>query len=76
MKVHIDETVLVSEEQRVQLAVVLDGAGAAKRIATRNELKDFIWTHGREWALDLTDRFNDEAGDDEDLMGLDDNDLL
>jgi hypothetical protein len=76
VKVHIDETVLVSEEQRVQLAAVLDGTGAKKRIATRNELKDFIWTHGREWALDLADKHDD----DEDLIGPtdepDDDDLL
>lgn len=69
MKVMIDVTVEVTEENRVQLARIIDGEGTKKRIATRNELKAFIWRHGEDWATALGDQFN-EATEDDDLLGV------
>lgn len=74
MRAHIDHTVEVTEEQRVHLAVVLDGIGSTKRLATRDEMKAFIWTHGEQWADDLAAKYADET---EDLIGVpDDDDLI
>ncbi len=50
MKVSIEQTVEVSDEQREQIAHTLDGDGAKKRQATRAEIKDFIWRSGEGWA--------------------------
>lgn len=85
MKVNIDQTVQISDEQRVQLANVLDGR-VTKRQATRDEMKDYIWTCGKNWedilarSLGLTGDdttvVEDEA-DEEDLLGdAEDEDLL
>jgi hypothetical protein len=49
MKVNIDKTLEVSDEQRKQIALNIDGQGAKKRDATRDEMKDFIWRHGVSW---------------------------
>lgn len=71
MKVNVYETVEISDEQRVQLANVIDGEIAKpKRNATRDEIKEFVWEHGAGWAQALTDfwdsRFNEnEAALDE-----------
>lgn len=67
MKVNIDQTVEVSDEQRKLIAETIDGEGAKKREATRDEMKAFIWQHGEHWA----DRFfsADQLEPDEDLIG-------
>lgn len=74
MKVNIYETVEVTDEQRVQLGALLDNQIKPKRQATRDELKEFIWTHGVDWDQELTDRYSDEFHEsntepDEDLVG-------
>lgn len=64
MKVNIYETVEISDEQRVQLAVVLDeGKVKPKRQATRDEIKDFIWSEGESWATALADQYNEALAD-------------
>lgn len=81
MKVNIDQTVQITDEQRVQMANVLDGR-VTKRQATRDEMKDYIWTAGKDWAQDLAEDFAGLTGDDsavdetadEDLIGSDDED--
>lgn len=50
MKVKISETVDVSDEQRLAIAKTLHGPKAKKDHATRDELKDYVWKHGRDWA--------------------------
>lgn len=78
MKVNIYETIEVSDEQRVALAREIDGDGAKKRQATRDEIKEFVWTEGRNWAqvLDGSDPSTTEDEDeDEDLLG-EDEDLI
>lgn len=78
MKVKISETVEVSDAQRLQMADVLDGK-QSRRQATRDEMKEFIWTHGDLWASSLADEHavlfgpSDEA--DEDLIGDTDDEL-
>jgi hypothetical protein len=83
MKVNIDQTVQITDEQRVQMANVLDGR-ITRRQATRDEMKDYIWSAGKGWENELNEDFLglsgddttvDETADDEDLLG-DDEDLL
>jgi hypothetical protein len=78
VKVNIYETVEVSDEQRIAIAAEIDGDGGKRRQATRDEIKSFIWTEGRNWASVLTGDGEPEAeaepeddllGDDEDLLG-------
>ena len=84
MKVNIDQTVQITDEQRVQMANVLDGR-VTRRQATRDEMKDYIWTAGKHWEGTLQEDFDgltgddstvDETADDEDLLGDADEDLL
>ena len=49
MKVKISETVDVSDEQRLAIAKLLHGENAKKDHATREELKEFVWKHGRDF---------------------------
>lgn len=89
MRVNIYETVEVSTEERVQIAALLDGPGAKKRQATRDEMKQFVWAHGEGWQAALAAPVAAAAADedalpegiveeDEDLLGSagDDEDLL
>lgn len=75
VKVNIYETIEVSDEQRVALARRIDGDGAKKRQATRDEIKAFVWEHGSSWA-DVLEGGSPEptAAEDEDLLGTDDGD--
>jgi hypothetical protein len=66
MKVNIYETVEVSDEQRVEIARALDGDGAKKRQATRDEIKAYIWEHGSRWAEVLDGSLEPQDGDAED----------
>lgn len=79
MKINIDKTLQVTDEQRVQIANVLDGK-ITKRQATRDEMKDYIWESGRDWAETLSDDFRalseDSEEGDEDLIGGDSDDDL
>lgn len=54
MRVKISETVEVSDEQRLAIAKALHGPNAKKDHATREDLKDFVWRHGRDWTLLLS----------------------
>lgn len=74
MKVNIYETVQVSDEQRVAIAREIDGDGAKKRQATRDEIKDFIWSEGRNWESSLAS--DDDGVPEEDGPEVDDEDLL
>lgn len=75
MKVNIYETVQVSDQQRIDIARSLDGDGAKKRQATRDEIKSFIWGHGSDWAEHLASAPEGEPdteepdADEEDLLG-------
>jgi hypothetical protein len=75
MKVNIDQTLEVTDEERVQIANVVDGK-ISKRQATRDEMKQFIWAHGGNWAASLTGEFANLQGAPvnvvhEDLIGPD-----
>lgn len=76
MKVSINNTVEVTDEQREMLARCLDGQGARKRRATREEFRTFIWAEGEDWAMALSDLYVESTGAtpveddaDEDLLG-------
>lgn len=75
MKVNIDQTLQVSDEQRVQIANVLDGR-VTKRQATRDEMKDYIWTKGKDWENLLNEDFLGLTGDDTTVVEDEDEDLL
>jgi hypothetical protein len=64
MRVKISETVEVSDEQRLAIAQRLHGPAAKKDHATREELKDFVWRHGRDWPLLLqrADEYEEDGG--------------
>lgn len=69
MKVNIYETVEVSDEQRKQIAAVIDKTLEGKRRqATRDELKQFVWERGADWEISLEAAFRSlakgSAGDD------------
>lgn len=63
MKVNVYQTVEVSDEQRVQIANLVDGALKPKRQATRDEIKEFVWEAGAEWEAELADLWNTRFGD-------------
>jgi hypothetical protein len=53
VKVNIYETVEITDAQRVTLGALIDGKLKPKRQATRDEIKEFVWEHGREWEQEL-----------------------
>jgi hypothetical protein len=65
MKVSIEHTLQVSDEQRQQIAAYIDGDGGKKRDATRAEMKEFIWMHGASWDVILRDESAGEAAEPE-----------
>lgn len=71
MKVGIYQTCEVSDEQRAMIAAKL-----GKKVATRDDMKDYIWERGSEWAGWLSEVTPEPEGDDEDLLGGGDEDLL
>lgn len=75
MKVNIDQTVQITDEQRVQLANVLDGR-VTRRQATRDEMKDYIWSAGKHWEGTLQEDFDGLTGDDSTVDETEDEDLL
>lgn len=84
MKVNVYQTVEFSDQQRVTLARLLDGPDGKKREATRDEIKTFLWEHGRHWEANLgvpavQEDTSAAASEEEDLLGigeLDDDNLL
>lgn len=80
MKVNIDKTIHVSDLQRKQIAAHYDGTDELKRDATRDEVKQFLWSYGAYWDHQLPKAeaaADDEPGDDDaPLPGDDLSDLL
>lgn len=77
MKVKLDYSIEVSDEQRTDLANVLDGK-VSRRHATREECRAFIWEKGESWKTALADLWHGNFGaddDDEDLLGVDEDTL-
>lgn len=70
MKVNIDQTIQVSDEQRQAIARQIDGEGAKKRDATRDEIKAFIWRHGESWETALDRDVDDAPEPDPELSDL------
>lgn len=74
MKVQINHTLVVSEERLVQMADVLDGK-TTKRRAKRDEVKDYVWSHGSDWETALAEDhaalFGSGFDEPEDLIGSD-----
>ena len=71
MKVNLDITLVVEDETLVKMADVLDGK-VSRRAAKRAEVKDYIWTNGRDWAGVLDEEWNAFFGEesaDDDLIG-------
>lgn len=57
MKVQLCQTFTISDEHRAQMAVVIDGGPTPRRkqrIADREEIKEFVWTHGKQWRETLS----------------------
>lgn len=79
MKVAIREQIEIEDDQRVKLADILD-AKQTKRQATRDEIKDFAWALGSEWAEALEARwqqlYNDASDGDETAESSPAEDLL
>lgn len=84
MKIALYEKFDITDEQRVQLAVVLDeGRTKPKRQATRDEIKAFAWRHGSRWVEELDSlsahltapQDDDGAGALDDLLGEPEDDL-
>lgn len=63
MKVNIYETVEVSDEARKRIASHL-----GQKTASRDELKAFIWEHGKNWESFLNGD-TQPAAEEEDLLG-------
>jgi hypothetical protein len=83
VKVNIYETVEVSDEARKRLKKAFN----QKQTVTRDQLKEFIWEHGRNWESFIDgpvvgpDLSDDPVHDVEDLLGSaevggDDEDLI
>lgn len=77
MRVQIAHTLEVSDEQRKQIATIIDGPDAAnrrRRDATRDEMKTFIWEHGDFWETYIRDYFTDKPHggvlEGDDILGI------
>lgn len=68
-------TVEMTDEQRKQLADVLDGKVSSRK-ATRDEARDFIWSYGKSWAETLEDMINGEANASDAETDTEDDDLI
>lgn len=75
MKVGVNHTIEVSDEQRRALSDVLDGK-VSKRMATRDEFKAFIWEKGESWENALGDLWQFHYGETEPDEPVDVDDLL
>lgn len=81
MKVNIDRTLVIDDEDLIKMADVIDGK-QSRRTAKRAEVKDYLWEHGSHWKEILDRRHREEFGGpepetDDDLIGgdADDGDL-
>lgn len=59
MKVSINETVEVTDEQRSMIADILDSE-KTKRQASRDEIKAFVWALGSSWEQGLNTEWRSE----------------
>lgn len=77
MRVNIHEPIDVSDDQRVQIADILDGK-VSKRQASRQEIKTFVWQAGACWDLAIESQWSTAYGpsdsDIDDLLGATDDD--
>ena len=80
MKVNIDKTIEVTDDQRKKIAQVIHGdpKRPASQWATRDEIKDYLWEHGKDWDIRLADDHADlTLADQEDVEPEDaDEDLI
>lgn len=75
MRVNIHEPLDVTDEERFAIAAHYDGPGKRKRLAKRDEIKEYCWQRGAQWRDHLGIGEAPEAEDaaeasDEDLLGL------
>lgn len=70
MKVAVYQTMEVTDEQRVEIAALLDGDGGKKRKASAAEMKEWLWQQGAGWQAALGSGEPEDAA--EDLLGTDD----
>lgn len=56
MKVNIYQTVQVTDTQRKELQAVLTG-GPTRQMASREDIKKFLWQHGAGWATALATQY-------------------
>jgi hypothetical protein len=80
MKVAVYEVVEVTDEERVAIAVNIDGKTTPKRKASSAEMKQWLWEQGATWRSVLGSGDGEDAGEDllgdgEDLLGTSDPDL-
>lgn len=70
MRLVIHEQLDITDEERVRMANVLDEK-ISKRQATRDEMKQYIWSNGKEWLTHLDIQWGVLFGgdDEEDLLG-------
>lgn len=52
MKVNISHTLFLEDEEVSRIADVLDGR-LSKRLAKREEVKGYLWSHGKDWSVAL-----------------------
>lgn len=70
MKINIDQTLYVDDDQLIQLADVIDGK-ESRRKAKRNEVKEFVWQYGGDWATSLKEEHAALFGPSSDTDGTD-----
>lgn len=57
MKVNVVQQIEIDDEQRLQLGAILFGATKPKKVATRDEIKEWAWEHGAAWAVRLRESY-------------------
>lgn len=63
MKSNVYQQFEISEAQRGQIADLLDDE-KSKRIATRDELKQYVWEQGANWETNLASEYAERFGED------------
>lgn len=75
MKVNVYQTIEITDEERLALGALLSGAVKPKRVATRDEIKDYVWSRGGGWKQSLQQEYQEAfAEPEEDLLGAPDED--
>lgn len=68
MKVLINHTLHIEDDDLRKMADVIDGK-ETRRTAKRDEVKDYVWSHGADWATALAEDHGALFGAPEDLIG-------